>query len=85
MTPVAGPGIPNPILKKTLSESLTLQALNFWEKKKQGKPRKKAKVFSLSGNAKILGKERKNAQKKARKIGKQKKQIEKKQELEGQG
>ena len=32
--------------------------------KKQGKPRKKNKGFSLCGTAKILGKERKNAQKK---------------------
>ena len=64
-----------------LSQTLTLQLLLFWEKRR--KTHEKSKV---SPTPKILGKEGKNAQK-ARKIGKRIKQgnRKKKQGLEGQG
>ena len=62
---------------------LTLQPLLFW--KKQGKIRKKARVFLFAEPLKSLEKEGKT-HKKAREVGKRKKQgNRKKQGLEGQG
>ena len=67
--------------------SLTLQSLLF--RKKQGVFLQKSKGFSLRGTPKILGKERKNAQKGEEKQGnreKKSKEIKKKQgKKEGQG
>ena len=57
----------------------------FFFKKKEGKSRKKTRVFLFAEPLKSLEKEGKT-HKKARKIGKQKKQVNrKKQGLEGQG
>ena len=61
---------------------LIFQPLLFLEKSK-GNPEKN-KGFSPRGTPKILGKERKNAQK-TREIGKRKSKESKKQGLEGQG
>ena len=57
--------------------TLTLRPLLFLTKKTKGNP-EKGKGFSLRGTPKILGKERKNAQKKQRKSENEKrKEIEK--------
>ena len=66
--------------------TLTLQHLFFFFFEKSRETPKKNKGFSLRGTPKILGKGRKNAQKKQGKSENEKsKEIKKKQGLEGQG